>query len=108
MRAAHLVLDGAPPVLNDTVAARLFGSGLEARIRADADEFQTPDSRGLRSYVVLRSRFAEDTLMEAVEEGVEQYVLLGAGVDTFAYRQPPWARRLTIVEVDHPATQAGK
>jgi len=108
MRAAHLIVDGEPPVLNDTVAVRLFGGDLEARIRAHAGEFQTPDSRGLRSYVVLRSRFAEDTLMEAVEEGVEQYVLLGAGGDTFAYRQPPWARRLTIIEVDHPGSQAGK
>lgn len=108
MRAAHLVVDGEPPVLNDTVAARLLGGDLEAQIRAHADDFQTPDMLGLRSYVVLRSRFAEDSLMDAVAEGVEQYVLLGAGVDTFAYRQPPWARRLTIIEVDHPASQAEK
>ena len=108
LRAAHLVIDGKPAVLNDTVAARLLGGDIEAQIRAHADELQTPGNRGLRSYVVLRSRFAEDTLMDAVEEGVEQYVLLGAGLDTFAYRQPPWARRLTIIEVDHPATQAAK
>lgn len=108
MRAAHLVVDGEPPVLNDTVAARLFGGGLEAQIRARAHEFQTPDARGLRSYVVLRSRYAEDTLMDAVGRGVEQYVLLGAGADTFAYRQPAWARGLAIIEVDHPASQAGK
>jgi methyltransferase (TIGR00027 family) len=108
LRAAHLVVDGEPPVLNDTVVARLFGGGLEARIRAHADDFQAPDTRDLRSYVVLRSRFAEDSLRDAVEDGAEQYVLLGAGDDTFAYRQPPWARRLTIVEVDHPASQAEK
>ena len=108
LRAAHLVIDGKPAVLNDTVAARLLGGDIEAQIRAHADELQTPGNRGLRSYVVLRSRFAEDTLMDAVEEGVEQYVLLGAGLDTFAYRQPPWARRLTIIEVDQPATQAAK
>jgi methyltransferase (TIGR00027 family) len=108
LRAAHLVIDGEPPVLNDTVVARLFGGGVEAQIRADADQLQAPDTRGLRSNVVLRSRFAEDGLMAAVEEGVEQYVLLGAGLDTFAYRQPPWARGLTIIEVDHPASQAGK
>jgi len=108
LRAAHLIVDGEPPVLNDTVVARLFGGGLEAQIRAHADDYQLPETRDLRSYVVLRSRFAEDSLMDAVEEGVEQYVLLGAGGDTFAYRQPPWARRLTIIEVDHPASQAGK
>ncbi|HEX5725779.1 MAG TPA: class I SAM-dependent methyltransferase [Longimicrobiaceae bacterium] len=108
LRAAHLVVDGEPPVLNDTVVARLLGGDVEAQIRAHADELQTPDLRGLRSAVVLRSRFAEDALMDAVEEGAEQYVLLGAGLDTFAYRQPPWARRLTLIEVDHPASQAAK
>ena len=108
LRAAHLVIDGEPPVLNDTVVARLLGGDIEAQIRAHPDELQTPDTRGLRSNVVLRSRFAEDVLMEAVAEGVEQYVLLGAGFDTFAYRQPPWAHRLTIIEVDHPASQAAK
>jgi methyltransferase (TIGR00027 family) len=108
MRAAHLVVDGKPPVLNDTVAARLLGGDIEAQIREHAGDLQTPASLGLRSHVVLRSRFAEDTLMDAVADGVEQYVLLGAGLDTFAYRQPPWARRLTVIEVDHPGTQAGK
>lgn len=108
LRAAHLIVDDEPHVLKDTVAARLFGANVEADIRAHADELQSPDSRGLRSTVVLRSRFAEDSLRDAVEEGAEQYVLLGAGVDTFAYRQPSWARGLTIVEVDHPASQAGK
>jgi methyltransferase (TIGR00027 family) len=108
LRAAHLVIDGKPPVLNDTVAARLLGADMEAQIRAHADELQTPPSRGLRSHVVLRSRFAEDTLMDAVGDGVEQYVLLGAGLDTFAYRQPPWAHRLTVIEVDHPASQGAK
>lgn len=108
LRAAHLIVDGEPPVLNDTVVARLLGGDIEAQIRAHAGDLQTPDSRGMRSYTVLRSRFAEDSLMDAVEGGVEQYVLLGAGLDTFAYRQPPWARRLTVIEVDHPASQAGK
>jgi len=108
MRAAHLIVDGKPPVLNDTVVARLLGPDMQAQIRAHADELQTPPSRGLRSHVLLRSRFAEDALMDGVAEGIEQYVLLGAGLDTFAYRQPPWARRLTIIEVDHPASQGAK
>lgn len=108
MRAAHVIVDGKPPVLNDTVAVRLLGGNMEAQIRAHADDLQTPASLGLRSHVVLRSRFAEDTLMDAVADGIEQYVLLGAGLDTFAYRQPAWAHRLTIIEVDHPGTQAAK
>lgn len=108
MRAAHLVVDGKPAVLNDTVAARLLGADIEAQIRARADAMQTPASLGLRSHVVLRSRFTEDALMDAVADGVEQYVLLGAGLDTFAYRQPSWAHRLAIIEVDHPDSQAAK
>jgi methyltransferase (TIGR00027 family) len=108
MRAAHLIIEGEPPVLNDTVAARLLGPEVEAQIRARVDELQTPPALGLRSHVLLRSRFAEDTLMDAVAEGVEQYVLLGAGLDTFAYRQPEWAHGLTVIEVDHPGTQGAK
>jgi len=58
--------------------------------------------------VVTRTRFAEDRLESAVRLGVRQYVLLGAGMDTFAYRQPPWATGLSIFEVDQPGTQAVK
>ncbi|AHG93362.1 methyltransferase (plasmid) [Gemmatirosa kalamazoonensis] len=108
LRAAHLLLDGAPPILNDTVIARLLGDDTESRIRGRADELQAPTVRGLRSHVLLRSRFTEDALEQAVADGVEQYVLLGAGLDTFAYRQPPWASRLAITEVDHPASQTAK
>lgn len=56
----------------------------------------------------MRGRFAEERLARAVERGVRQYVVLGAGYDTFAYRQPPWARALTILEVDRAATQTDK
>jgi methyltransferase (TIGR00027 family) len=63
---------------------------------------------GRRAHVVARSRFAEDRLAAAVARGVGQYVVLGAGLDTFAYRQPAWALGLTIVEVDHPASQEDK
>ncbi len=108
LRAAHLIVDGKPAVLNDTVVTRLLGGDMEAQIRAHADELRTPASRGLRSHVLLRGRFTEDTLADAVADGAEQYVMLGAGLDTFAYRQPEWARGLTIIEVDHPSSQAAK
>ncbi len=62
--------------------------------------------RGLRAFMAVRSRYAEDELGRAVERGVRQYVVLGAGLDTFAYRNP-WAD-LRVFEVDHPATQAWK
>ena len=61
-----------------------------------------------RSALVLRARYAEDVLEEVATEGPCQYVVLGAGFDTFAWRQPEWADRLTVFEVDHPATQAQK
>ena len=56
----------------------------------------------------LRARYAEDTLAETIQGGVRQYVVLGAGLDTFAYRQPAWAGSLTMYEVDHPPTQLWK
>ena len=62
----------------------------------------------MRSHVLLRSRYAEDRLAEAVKRGVDQLVILGAGYETFPYRQPAWASRLKIFEVDHPASQQAK
>src|SRR6478735_6775990 len=84
-RAAHLLLDAAPPILDDSVIARVLGPEIEARIRAESEAFQSPFACTLRSHIVLRSRFAEDTLRDAVARGVRQFVVLGAGLDTFAY-----------------------
>ncbi len=108
LRAAHQLLEAPPRILEDPVAVRLLGAGAEKRIRDDTDAFQSPARRALRAHVVLRSRFAEDRLAGAVARGVEQYILLGAGFDTFALRQPEWARVLRIVEVDHAGTQSEK
>jgi methyltransferase (TIGR00027 family) len=108
LRAVHQVLDGEPKILNDTVIGPLLGTPALLRIRAAPERFNSPDVRSLRSHVVLRSRFAEDRLEEAVERGVRQFLVLGAGLDTFAYRQPYWARPLRIFEVDHAASQQAK
>jgi methyltransferase (TIGR00027 family) len=108
LRAAHQLLDGEPKVLVDEPIVRLLGPEGLARLHAHPDELQTPSARRLRAHVLLRSRFAEDRLAEAVERGVRQYVLLGAGLDTFALRQPAWASAITIVEIDQPATQTAK
>ena len=105
MRAAHQLLDAPPRILEDPVAVQLLGPAAASRIKDDPERYQTPAMRGLRAHVVLRSRFAEDRLAAAVARGVTQYVLLGAGFDTFALRQPLWARGLKILEVDHPGTQ---
>ena len=62
----------------------------------------------MRSHVVLRWRFAGDRWEDAVAKGATRYILIGAGFDTYALRQPAWTRALKIVEVDHPATQSAK
>lgn len=104
-RAAHQLLDARPLILDDPIALALVGPSGERAIRDDPDRFQTPGARALRSHVVIRSRFAEDRLALAAGRGVTQCIILGAGYDTFAFRQPEWARALRIIEVDHPATQ---
>jgi len=104
-RAAHQILDEAPRILADPIAVGLSPGSTEEAIRKRAAELQQPSTKVLRSIFVFRSRFAEDSLRAAVAAGVRQFVVLGAGFDTFAYRQPSWARELRIFEVDHPASQ---
>src|SRR5262245_43115122 len=108
LRAAHQILDGEPKILLDPISVGLFPQASEAAIRADAARLMQARMRRIRANFVLRSRFAEDRLAEAVSRGADQYLILGAGLDTFAYRQPKWAQVLRIVEIDHAASQAFK
>jgi methyltransferase (TIGR00027 family) len=108
MRAAHQMFDAPPRILEDPLALWLLGPDALQRLNETADSYQTPERRALRAHVVLRSRFAEDRLAAAVLRGVTQYVILGAGFDTFALRQPAWAQALKILEVDHAGTQVMK
>jgi methyltransferase (TIGR00027 family) len=107
-RAAHQVFDDEPRVLDDPISLGLVPEAGESALRANALRFQEPKVRRLRANLVLRSRFTEDQLQKAAKDGATQFVILGAGLDTFAYRQPHWSRALTIVEVDHPASQQFK
>jgi methyltransferase (TIGR00027 family) len=108
LRAAHQLLDAEPRILDDPIVLRLLDPDTLERLRAFPERLHTPLLTLLRTHVVVRSRFAEDRLRAAVAAGVRQYVSLGAGLDTFAYRQPAWAAPLRIVEVDQPASQADK
>jgi len=108
LRAAHQLVDGEPKILDDGVALRILDAQALEHIRSRPAALSAPWVLGLRSHVVLRSRYAEDRLAEAVQRGLRQYVSLGAGFDTFPYRQPEWARVLRIFEVDHPASQRAK
>jgi methyltransferase (TIGR00027 family) len=106
-RAAHQLFDD-PKVLDDPVALRVIGTAREEEIRADPHRFEATLARFLRAFLVARSRVAEGALADAVRRGVGQYVILGAGLDTFAYRSPYPASALKVFEVDDPATQAWK
>jgi len=107
LRALHQTID-SEPAYEDDVAVRLFaGIALgPATKRFDEDP---ASSEALRKHIARRTVFAEERLRRAVlERGVAQYAVLGAGYDTFAYRQPEWARGLRVVEIDQPATQRAK
>jgi methyltransferase (TIGR00027 family) len=100
-RAAHQIFD-RPPVLDDPIAVPLLG----ADFAIDREREMHPVARAFRAFMAVRSRYVEDQLAAAVAEGVAQYVVLGAGLDTFALRNPYSALR--VFEVDFPATQEWK
>jgi methyltransferase (TIGR00027 family) len=105
LRAAHQILDD-PKILDDPIALRIIGPEGESWLRSNLDRLQ--EARFLRAFVVARSRYAEDELARAVQRGTRQYVILGAGLETFPYRNPHDESRLHVYEVDHPATQSWK
>jgi methyltransferase (TIGR00027 family) len=104
-RAAHQIHD-SPVVFDDPIAVPILGAAYAEELKRTPLRSDRPFSIGLRAFLVARSRYAEDNLRRAVETGVNQYVLLGAGLDTFAYRNP--YAQLRVFEVDHPATQQWK
>ena len=103
LRAAHQVLDGAS-ILSDPLALQILGDDIEVSLDHARNH---PSGPRMRWFIASRSRIAEDALNMAVDAGTTQLVVLGAGLDTLAYRTP-LAGRLRIFEVDHPATQARK
>jgi methyltransferase (TIGR00027 family) len=104
-RAMHVQVDAPPHVLTDEVGLRLAAPDEDWRARPDMDARATS---GFRAAIVARARFIEDLLVEGAGHGVAQYVVLGAGLDTFAQRRPEIASRLRVFEVDQPGTQAWK
>ena len=103
-RAAHQVLDHGS-ILYDPFAMKILRED-ENDVLQFANEH--PLASIGRLFTAARSRIAEDALSQAVERGIQQIVILGAGLDTFALRNPHGARQVRIYEVDHPATQAWK
>lgn len=108
LRAAHQLLEPRPRLLEDPLAVPLLGPAAPEQIQHAASRYRSAEALALRSHVMLRTRYAEDRLAAAVDRGVQQYLLLGAGLETFAYRQPAWASGLAIVEVDTSVMQQVK
>lgn len=104
-RALHLEVDAPPHVLRDQIGLELANPDGGWRERPDMDPELTS---GHRAAIVARARFVEDLVLEAAERGVDQYVILGAGLDTFAQRRPDAAAGLRIFEVDRPGPQEWK
>jgi len=88
LRASHQVLDHRPKILDDPLAVGLVDGSSEEEIRRDRTLMDDPMFRAARCLITYRSRYVEEQLRAAVARGVGQYVLIGAGFDTFAYRQP--------------------
>jgi methyltransferase (TIGR00027 family) len=103
-RAAHLIVDSEPVIFADTLAQALLGERAEELISYHRAHGTHPVLAGARAQVTCRSSYTEDRLADAIGRGIDQYVLLGAGLDSFAYRSP-LAGRVRVFEVDHPATQ---
>src|SRR5439155_9012079 len=103
-RALHVEVDPPPHVFEDEVGLKLAAPDDEWRSRPDMSPFTKP----FRAAIVARARFIEDLVTEQATRGVGQYVVLGAGLDTFAQRRPQIATRLRVFEVDQPGPQAWK
>jgi methyltransferase (TIGR00027 family) len=103
-RALHLEQDAAPPVFEDRIGIEIAAPEQDWRSRGD----MSPFTRVFRAAIIARARFIDDLVVEQATEGVTQYVILGAGLDTFAQRRPDVAATLNIFEIDQPSPQAWK
>lgn len=104
-RAIHAQSDAPPHVMEDEIGLRLAAPDEGWRQRPDMDADGT---RFFRASIVARARFIEDLVVEQAGRGVHQYVILGAGLDTFAQRRPELASHMRVFEIDQPGHQAWK
>jgi methyltransferase (TIGR00027 family) len=104
-RALHVQSDPPPHVLEDEIGLKLLSPDEGWRSRGDMDPQFT---RPFRASIVARARFIEDLVVEQAGRGLDQYVILGAGLDSFAQRRPEIASHLKVFEVDQPGPQAWK
>lgn len=107
LRASHQVFD-VPPVFADPLALPVVGAGSAADLQARYPPHWFAETRAMRAFVAVRSRYAEDQLAKAIAQGVRQYVVLGAGLDTYGYRPGQSLSAVRVFEVDHPRAQPWK
>lgn len=103
-RALHVQADAPPHVFDDVIGLKLAAPDATWRERPDMSEFTRP----FRASILARARFIEDLVAEQFAQGVRQYVILGAGLDTFAQRKPELAAQMQVFEIDQPGPQAWK
>jgi len=107
-RALHILWDAPTHVLHDPFAYPFVGQAADAAIAGAAAALDSDVGRIARASFVVRHRFAEDELERAIARGVAQYLILGAGLDSFAWRRPDLLARIRVFEVDHPTSQRWK
>jgi methyltransferase (TIGR00027 family) len=119
-RAAHLFIDDEPKIFHDDFALGFSGMQNETTLKSNLDMFRSGMARqtspeyassfyiSYRAFALIRHRYTEDKLEKATERGISQYVILGAGLDSFAYRRQDMKDRLRVFEVDHPSSQEWK
>jgi methyltransferase (TIGR00027 family) len=107
-RAAHQELDSRPLIFEDPLALPIIGASGARLLEDNLEFYQTDGLRRARSSITVRSRFTEEQLERSLAAGATQYVILGAGLDTFAYRRADLREKLTVYEVDQPDTQRWK
>jgi len=119
-RYAHLILDDKPKILEDTFARDFSGMKDENSLISALDDFKmglakarnleyaTGFLQSYRGFTVVRHRYTEDELEKSLQQGISRYVILGAGLDSFAFRKQDIADNLKVYEIDHPATQQWK
>lgn len=113
VRGGHLLYDSQPVLFNDPYALRLTSPGWRTVARAPVLRWLVVSKlmsrlRTVHGEMLARARFGEDMLEQAVGRGVRQYVIVGAGLDSFALRRRDLADQLTVFELDHPASQSAK
>jgi methyltransferase (TIGR00027 family) len=108
LRAAHLHLFDGPKIHEDTFALQMSGAKDVEDLRARLEKSKLPHLQRVSAYFACRHRFSEDRMRSALDRGVRQVVLLGAGLDTLALREPDLATRVRFLEIDHPDSQLWK